>query len=119
MEVSPIFRLVAIILTLFTLSAAPANATVGPDESKLRPNAIKVVNFVKERHPDVPIIGGWRQDPLPDHPSGRALDIMVTSREMGDRVLADLLAHAEELGIQYTLWQVRNHYDHIHVTVYA
>lgn len=130
------FRLIIAILTLTFLSSAVANATTGPDESQLQPNAVLVAEYVKQNYPEVPAIDGWRQDPLPDHPSGHAVDIMVYGdAELGDRILADLLSHPE-LGIRYMIWQQQvhrpngsgyimasrgslraDHFDHIHITV--
>lgn len=79
-------------------------------------------------------IGGWRasaRDPL-GHPAGRALDFMC-SKSQGDAVNAFLLANAEALGVDYTIWQqtyfkpgkapepmedrgspTQNHFDHVH-----
>jgi hypothetical protein len=64
-------------------------------------------------------IGGVRSDPYPDHPSGRAIDIMVGSdTALGNTIYSDLSAQVGRWGIQYMMWQTdAAHYDHIHVTV--
>ncbi|MBK9476850.1 MAG: hypothetical protein IPL94_11690 [Tetrasphaera sp.] len=82
-------------------------------------------------------IGGLRPgDPL-DHGSGRAIDVMITSKAQGDAVAAFVLAHAKEFNIKYVIWQQRswkpergawrlmgdrgsptqNHMDHVHISV--
>jgi hypothetical protein len=70
------------------------------------------------------------------HPSGNALDYMVlTDAGLGDAIAAYHIAHWDELGVEYVIWQQRmlsspngswkpmadrggttaNHYDHVHV----
>ena len=70
------------------------------------------------------------------HPSGLALDFMVLSdAALGDAIAAYHIAHWDELGVEYVIWQQRmlssptgswkpmadrggttaNHYDHVHV----
>lgn len=98
---------------------AAARATVWPDESKLTPATIGVLHHLRQHFPEIPAIGGWRPDPIPDHPSGKALDVMVYGdKALGDRIHADLTANRERLGIRYMLWRVRDHFDHIHVCVH-
>lgn len=85
----------------------------------LRPNAWGLVNYIRANYPGVQSIGGVRPDRLPDHPSGRAIDIMVGGNTaLGNMIHADIMSKRSSFGIQYTLWQVANHYDHIHVTVF-
>lgn len=82
----------------------------------------------------VKTIGGWRKsDPFPDHPSGHALDYMISSRQQGDAIAADLIANARALGLKYLIWNRRTynvqrgtwapytstsnpHTDHVHAT---
>ncbi|WP_051209447.1 M23 family metallopeptidase [Propionicicella superfundia] len=87
-------------------------------------------------------IGGVREDSVPDHPSGLALDFMVyRDRATGDRLAAYIVGHAREFDVQYLIWQQRiwnidradegwramedrgsdtaNHKDHVHVTMKA
>ncbi|MBB3083921.1 hypothetical protein [Geodermatophilus sabuli] len=87
-------------------------------------------------------IGGTRAsaaDPH-GHPSGLALDYMVgTDAALGDAIVAHHLAHWDELGVEYVIWQQRiltsptgvwkamadrgsptaNHMDHPHVNYRA
>lgn len=127
-------------------AAAPAAADDGPDlanESHLQPDAVAVGRYLTARYPELHRIGGWRaRDSYPDHPSGRALDVMIPGWDtpdgiaLGDRIRDDLLDHAPQLGVQYVIWRQtyypvggaprrmanrgsanENHYTHVHVTV--
>ena len=104
----------------------------------LSSHAVALLNYIDVTYPAVKVVGGVRSDPIPDHPTGRALDIMVgTNSVLGQQVCDDLLAHAGALHIRYLIWsQVlhrpngsqylmsdrgsanANHYTHVHVTVY-
>lgn len=88
-------------------------------------------------------VGGWRKnDPYPDHPSGKAADFMVglsaEGEKTGDRLAAYIIEHHQELGVKYLLWNQRswypgqgwnqmedrggptaNHADHLHLTLEA
>lgn len=84
------------------------------------------------RH-NIKTIGGWRpSDPFPDHPSGHALDFMITSKSQGDALAQDAINNAGALGVKYIIWNhnVWNpqqgwhpytstsnpHTDHVHIT---
>ncbi len=54
-------------------------------------------------------------NPGSDHPRGYALDFMVDN-STGDAIEAYAEEHSEELGIKYILWEVANHYDHVHIS---
>lgn len=85
----------------------------------LVPNARSLVEYVIATYPGVQSIGGVRSDPLPDHPSGRAIDIMTGSNmALGDAINADIQSQAGRFGVSYTMWRVANHFNHVHVTVY-
>lgn len=82
------------------------------------PNARNLANYIMATYPGVRSIGGVRADPIPDHPSGHAIDIMIGSdMGLGDVILADIHSQAARFGLDYTLWRVAAHYDHIHVRV--
>ena len=105
----------------------------------LKPAAEQLNNIITQAFPELKTIGGYRaQDPYPDHPSGRALDIMVGDNlKLGDGVNEFLMKHAAELGVEYTLWRqaewkpgqgaspmaprpggkTGNHFDHVHAYV--
>ncbi|WP_155771638.1 transglycosylase family protein, partial [Mycobacterium asiaticum] len=109
-------------------------------EAHLQPGAVTLNRIISQLFPGVQSIGGWREnDPFPDHPSGRALDIMVgNDAALGNAINQYLQQHAAELGIDYTLWQQQqwtpgkgpspmedrggataNHRDHVHAMVKA
>lgn len=85
----------------------------------LVPNARSLAAYIMATYPGVQSIGGVRSDPLPDHPSGHAIDIMIGSdMGLGDAINADVQAHAAEFGVSYTMWRVPAHYNHVHITVH-
>ena len=106
----------------------------------LTPNSQKLLAQLDKQFPEVRTIYGVRQDPLPDHPSGRALEVMVYSNAaLGDRVAEWTRSNAQALNIDYIIWNQRiwsvarssegwrhmadrgsvtaNHRDHVHITV--
>jgi hypothetical protein len=106
-------------LTAIAIGCAPTAAAfpvVGGNG--LTPNAWALVQYVQATYPGVTSIGGVRADPLPDHPSGHALDLMIGGNmALGDAIYADLSTHMAEHSIRYLLWRVPDHYSHVHVTV--
>lgn len=116
-------------------------------EKGLKPNAIKVHRAVRATFPQITSIGGVRKDPLPDHPSGRALDLMIpnyksaSGKALGQKVALWAKANAKELGINYVIWNQHiwnierdkegwrymanrgsdsaNHKNHVHITVFG
>lgn len=108
------------------LGALPASvvAALGPiapvptvGMGGLVPNARMLAQYVMATYPGVQSIGGVRSDPLPDHPSGRAIDIMITDMGLGDAINADIQSQAGRFGVAYTMWRVPDHFNHVHVTV--
>lgn len=97
------------------LGVATPVPTVGM--SGLVPNARRLVQYIMVTYPGVRSIGGVRADPIPDHPSGRAVDIMVDDMALGDAINADIQRQAGRFGVVYTMWRVAAHFDHIHITV--
>lgn len=127
-------------------TSAPSSAG---DYSKglegLRPSAKRIVDVGRQRFPQVKTYYGVRPDPLPDHPSGRAVDMMIPSyrsssgQALGQAIANYLKANASSLNIEYIIWNQRiwsvarsnegwrfmanrgsdtaNHKDHVHVTV--
>lgn len=62
-------------------------------------------------------------DPYEWHPGGRGLDIGIPNwntpqgKAIGDQVNAWIQANKELLGVYGTLWQVADHYNHVHVSM--
>lgn len=111
----------AVVATTAPAVVEPPTAAATPPivgSNGLTPNAWALAQYVRDTYPGVLSIGGVRADPLPDHPSGHAIDIMIGSNTaLGDTILADIQSQTARFGIRYTLWRVPNHYDHIHVSV--
>lgn len=118
--------------SLWSLDAIPASRF---SDSGLTPNAARLNDIIPALFPSVTNIGGYRQDPHPDHPSGQALDIMIpggttrgganpAGKALGDQMWAFLQQNADALGVDIggSLWQTDtggDHFDHIHARVNA
>lgn len=104
--------------TVAVMAAPPAAAVPIVGTNGLTPNAWALVQYIQDNYPGVQSIGGVRADPLPDHPSGHALDLMIgTNMALGDAIYADLSSHMAQHGIKYCLWRVASHFNHVHCTV--
>ena len=110
-------------------------------ESGLTADAIRVHRAICARFPQVTAYHGVRADSLPYHPSGRALDAMISDSTVGWQIANYVRANASRLGASEVIyaqriWTVQrssegwrfmsdrgsataNHYDHVHVTVYG
>lgn len=105
----------AAVIAVATAPAAHAVPIVGGNG--LCPNALALADYIRATYPGVQSIGGVRSDPLPDHPSGHALDIMVADMGLGDTIAADVRNQSGRFGVRYVLWRVPQHFNHVHVTV--
>ena len=111
---------------------------------KLNAYGKAVVLDIRANFPQIKTIYGWRSYSAysSDHPSGRAIDIMIPSyksnKALGDAVAAYVIANSKRLNVRYLIWRQRNytisrgywvsmanrgsdtanHYDHVHVSVY-
>ncbi|MFI8974164.1 peptidoglycan DD-metalloendopeptidase family protein [Nocardia asteroides] len=120
------------------LPALPAS--IG-SEAGLQVDTVRVARTVAVEFPQIQTMYGQREDPLPDHPSGRALDIMIPNptsgngKILGDQIADYLIANAPALRVVYIIWRqtyrtatgefnlmedrggdTANHMDHVHVT---
>ena len=103
---------------LVAVSPATAGAVPTVGMNGLCPNARALLSYITENYPGVQSIGGVRADSRPDHPSGHALDIMIGSdMGLGDAINSDVQSQAGRFGVQYTMWRVADHFNHVHVTV--
>jgi uncharacterized protein YraI len=122
------------------ISSAPCKSGSAV-ESGLTPDAIRVHRAICARYPQVTSYGGVRADSLPYHPSGRALDSMISNSTVGWQIANWVRANASRLGASEVIYSQRiwtvqrssegwrsmsdrgsataNHYDHVHVTVYG
>ena len=116
---------VALVKASYAVLSPAMRATLGPGAGiptvgtrGLVPDARALAAYIIATYPGVQSIGGVRADPLPDHPSGHAIDIMIGSdMDLGDAINADVQSRAGEFGVAYTMWRVANHFNHVHVTV--
>lgn len=101
------------------LTAPCSDYGVTFNETNMQPAAIRLARAICANFGHgLDIIGGWREyDQFVDHPSGRALDVMTSDYELGTAINNWVLDHATEYGVSYTLWQVADHFDHVHITV--
>ena len=107
-------------------------------------NVKRIVRYIWGNVPEIKTMYGVRPDPLPDHPSGRAVDIMIpnyrSNKELGNRLAAYFKANHSQFRVHYIIWDQKiwnitrdregwrsmsgrgsdtaNHKDHIHITVY-
>jgi hypothetical protein len=103
---------------MIATSSATASAVPLVGVNGLSPNARALMQYITATYPGVQSIGGVRADSRPDHPSGHALDIMIGSdMGLGDAINADVQGQSGRFGVQYTMWRVADHFNHVHVTV--
>ncbi len=126
-------------------------ATHSSAEQGLTPDALRVLRCVQQQFGDHSYLGvGTRPDnPSSDHPSGRAVDIMIagwqtpTGNAEGWRIARWLVANTAGLGVKYVIFDAQiysvgnraawvpyshpsggsspteMHLDHVHVSVYG
>ncbi len=127
--------------------ATPPPSGSAKVERGLQPNAKKTYRAAIANFPQIKTVYGVRPDPIPDHPSGRAIDLMIpnyksaSGRKLGSEVAAWAKTNARSLGVSYIIWDQRiwniqrdgegwrymanrggdsaNHKDHVHITVYG
>ncbi|OYN81780.1 hypothetical protein [Mycolicibacterium sphagni] len=122
--------------TLSSFAGAPDHAG---GAGGLKQNARTLRNELFAKYPMLKDIGGFRQDALPEHPSGRALDIMIPKWDspegaaLGDQILQDVMSQPDFYG---AIWRgksygygnsgpmpytqggndpTQGHYNHVHV----
>jgi hypothetical protein len=129
-------------------STAPSSATdfqfalspgVAP-ENGLQIHTIWAARVISVLFPQITTIGGFRQDPLPWHPNGLAIDVMIPNHgspegiELGNQIAGYALANAKRWGVNHVIWRQKiypgvgagswtadlgnetaNHYDHVHI----
>ena len=110
------------------------------NESRLQKYTRRLSRAISAAFPEITEIGGYRQDALKWHPSGLAIDVMIpqwdtpAGKALGDRVVQFVQAHAQELGLDRTIWRQamhnadgssskmedrggpnQNHFNHVHI----
>ncbi|WP_239645660.1 glycoside hydrolase [Mycobacterium sp. UM_CSW] len=119
---------------LFPLSPGVAN------EQRLQVKTIWAARAISVLFPEITTIGGYREDPLPWHPNGLAIDVMIPNHaspegiQLGNEIAGYALANAKRWGINHVIWRQKiypgvgapswmsnlgnetlNHYDHVHI----
>ncbi len=75
-------------------------------EGGLQSIAVLMRRLIFKMWPKIKDIGGYRQDAYPEHPSGRALDVMVGSdKKTGDQVNAFAHANNPKFPLTHSIWQ--------------
>ena len=108
-------------------------ADVAPERG-LQIRTILTARNITAEFPQIHEMGGVRPDPLPWHPLGLAIDVMIPNPEsadgiaLGNAIVAYVLQNANRFGIQDAIWRGvyytpngaqpsrLGHYDHVHVT---
>lgn len=107
------------------------NAGSKGGEGGLQIKTIAIKRMVEKMFPGIKSIGGYRKDALQWHPSGRALDVMVSNlgnndatpadaKALGDAIYAWAVGPAgQAMGVYPagTLWQQKDHYNHVHIAL--
>jgi len=109
-------------------------------EDRLQVKTIWAARVISVLFPQITTIWGYRQDPLPWHPNGLAIDVMIPNHdspegiELGNQIAGYALANAKRWGINHVIWRQKiypgigagswtanygsetaNHYDHVHI----
>ena len=117
----------------------PLAAGITPEQG-LQVHTVWVARAVATMFPEITTIGGARQDPLPWHPNGLAIDVMIPDHnspegiELGNQVAGYALANAQKWGVLHVIWrqgfypgigapswtadygnETANHFDHVHI----
>jgi len=118
----------------------PLSTGMTPEEG-LQVNTVWVARAISMMfYREITTIGGFRHDPLPWHPNGLAIDVMIPNHqspegiELGNQIAGFALANAERWGVLHVIWrqgfypgvgapswmanygnETANHFDHVHI----
>ncbi len=109
-------------------------------EQGLQVKTIWAARAISVLFPQIKTIYGFRQDPLPWHPNGLAIDVMIPDHDtpegiaLGNQIAGYALANAKRWGVNHVIWRQKiypgigtgswtadygsetlNHYDHVHI----
>lgn len=109
-------------------------------EDRLQVKTIWAARAIGVLFPQITTIYGYREDPLPWHPKGLAIDVMIPNPhtpegiDLGNQIAGYALANAKRWGINHVIWRQKiypgvgagnwtadmgsetaNHYDHVHI----
>lgn len=112
---------------------------------KTNANVQRITWYVWDNWSQIKTMYGWRRDVTPDHPAGRAVDVMIpsykTNKALGWEIANYFREHAAEYNINYIIfdqkiWNIArdkegwrsmanrgsdsaNHLDHVHINTYG
>ncbi|ETB12931.1 hypothetical protein [Mycobacterium avium] len=109
-------------------------------EDRLQVKTIWAARAISVLFPQITTIYGYREDPLPWHPNGLAIDVIIPNYhtpegiELGNQIAGYALANAKRWGINHVIWRQKiypgvgggnwmadlgsetaDHYDHVHI----
>lgn len=111
---------------------------------QINDDAKRVVRHVWANYPAIKTMYGWRRDVTPDHPAGRAVDVMIpsyrTNKALGWEIANYFRANAQRFNLKYIIfdqqiWNIQrdkdgwrrmssrgsdtaNHLDHVHINTW-
>jgi hypothetical protein len=107
-------------------------------EQGLQVKTILASRAISAAFPEIHAMGGVRPDPLPWHPNGLAIDVMIPNPgttegiALGNEIVSYVLRNAARFGMQDAIWRGvyytpngaqrgggYGHYDHVHVTTHG
>lgn len=106
-------------------------------ERGLQVKTILVARTISAIFPEIKSIGGVRPDPLPWHPRGLAIDVMIPNPSsaagiaLGNQIVSFALKNADKFALQDCIWRGTyytpkgpsgsgyGHYDHVHITTHG
>lgn len=126
-----------------TVPTSNAGSSGGVTLPGLQPTTASILTDAQQRYPQIQTYHGVRPDPIPDHPSGRALDLMIpdwsNNNALGWEIANYYRANAAQFDVKYIIfdqqiWSVArdgegwrqmgdrgshtaNHLDHVHISV--
>jgi hypothetical protein len=117
----------------------PLSPGAAPEQG-LQVHTIWTARAISTMFLEIKTIGGFRQDPLPWHPNGLAIDVMIPDHdtpegiELGNQIAGYVLANAKRWGVLHVIWRqgiypgigapswtadygnpTSNHFDHLHI----
>ncbi|SDC25881.1 hypothetical protein SAMN04488581_0401 [Mycolicibacterium neoaurum] len=99
----------------------------GGSDAGLQINTLKAKRAIAAAFPQITEFGGVRKDALKWHPNGLAIDVMIPGQggnndpttpeglALGNQIYDFIMANKEALGVDYVMWQEKDHYNHLHV----
>ena len=133
---SPVAQLVS--ASRWRVVTVPRLLPVGvAPEKGLQIKTILAERAISAAFPEIHEMGGVRPDPLPWHPLGLALDVMIPNPssaegiELGNEIVAYALKNAKRFDLQDAIWRgtyytpdgghsaIAGHYDHVHITTHG